>query len=62
MFLITQTEPVSAQVDEDVPSVALQESPVREHQADLKDDEEPMEHEESNPVIQEESDAGSQVN
>lgn len=55
-------EPVSAQADEEVPIVALQESPVREHQADLKDDEEPMEQEESNPVIQEESDAGSQVN
>lgn len=51
----------SAQADEEVPIVALQESPVREHQAELKDEEEPMEQEESNPVIEEEDDTGSQV-
>lgn len=55
-------EPVSAPADEEeAPIAASQESPVQQHPADVKDDEESMEQEESNPVIQEESESVSQV-
>lgn len=57
-------EAVSTPVEEEAPTAAPQESEtsVQQHPADIKDDEEPMEHEESNPVIQEETvDTVSQV-
>ncbi|XP_019132166.2 symplekin [Larimichthys crocea] len=59
-----EMEAVSTPVEEEAPTAAPQESEtsVQQHPADIKDDEEPMEHEESNPVIQEETvDAVSQV-
>lgn len=52
-------EPLSAAVEEQVPDSPLQETSVQQV-TDGKDDEEPMEQEESTPVIQEESDPVSQ--
>ena len=57
-----QMEPVSAPVEEEAPDAAAPESPARTQAADEKeDDEEAMEHEESDPVIHEESDDAAQV-
>lgn len=54
-------EPEAAQVEDETPVEAQQESPLRQNSADTQDDVEPMEQEESNPVIQEESEAEPQV-
>lgn len=60
-YFFFKVELVSTPVKEEAPVASLQESPVQQHPADTKDDEEPMEQEESNPVIQEENDSGSLV-
>lgn len=52
-------EPLSAAVEEQAPDSPLQETPVQQVTS-VKDDEEPMDQEESHPVIQEESDPVSQ--
>lgn len=59
-----EVEPVSAPVEEEAPTAALEESempempemPIQQQPADTKDEEEPMEQEQSGPVIQEETD------
>lgn len=50
-------ESVPAPVDEEAPIAPLEESetPVQQHPAIMKDEEEPMEQEEPDPVIQEET-------
>lgn len=52
-------EPLSAAVEEQAPDSPLQETPVQQV-TNVKDDEEPMDQEESHPVIQEENDPVSQ--
>lgn len=61
IFFFVKVELVSTPVEEEAPVASPQESPVQQHPADTKDDEEPMEQEESNPVIQEENDSVSLV-
>lgn len=59
-----EVEPVPAPVEEEAPTAALEESempempemPIQQQPADTKDEEEPMEQEQSGPVIQEETD------
>lgn len=56
-----EVEPVPAPVEEEAPTAALEESempemPVQQQPADTKDEEEPMEQEQSGPVPQEETD------
>ncbi|XP_049449387.1 symplekin [Epinephelus fuscoguttatus] len=59
-----EVEPVSAPVEEEAPTAALEESempempemPIQQQPADTKDEEEPMEQEQSGPVIEEETD------
>lgn len=58
--MITQVEPLSAVVEEQVPVTPPQEEAPVQQETEGKEDEEPME-EESNPVIQEQSDTVSQV-
>lgn len=60
MGVLTQVEPLSAVVEEQLPVAAPQETSVQQ-ETDVKEDEEPMEQEESNPEIQEQSDTVSQV-
>ncbi|XP_056883577.1 symplekin [Takifugu flavidus] len=55
----SELEPLSAAVEEQVPDSPSQETSVQQV-TDVKEDEEPMEQEESTPVIQEESDPVSQ--
>lgn len=59
-FVITQVEPLSAVVEEQV-SVAPPQETLVQQETDMKEDEDPMEQEESNQVIQEQSDTVSQV-
>lgn len=54
-------EPEAAQVEDETPVEAHQESPLRQNSGDAQDDVEPMEQEESNTVMQEESEAEPQV-
>lgn len=54
-------EPVPAPVEEDAPISVPQDLAVEQHPVDVKDDEEPMEQEESNPVIEVESEPVPQV-
>lgn len=54
-------EPEAAQVEDETPVEAHQESPLQQNSADTQDDVEPMEQEESSTVIQEESEAEPQV-
>ncbi|XP_070832200.1 symplekin [Chaetodon trifascialis] len=54
-----KVEPVPAPAEEEAPTE--EETPVQQHPAEMNDDEEPIEQEESNPVIQEEGDAVPQV-
>lgn len=59
-----EVEPVPAPVEEEAPTAALEESempempemPIQQQPADTKDEEEPMEQEQSGPVIEEETD------
>lgn len=60
-IFFVKVELVSTPVKEEAPVASLQESPVQQHPVDTKDDEEPMEQEESHPVIQEENDSVSLV-
>lgn len=63
LYLVIKLESVPAQVEEEAPAELMQESetPAQQHFADMKDDEGPMEQEESNPVIKEDTDTVSQV-
>lgn len=54
-----KVEPVPAPAEEEAPTE--EEMPVQQHPAEMNDDEEPIDQEESNPVIQEEDDAVPQV-
>ncbi len=63
LCFIVQLEPVPAPVDEEAPTETLPEpeTPVQQHADDMKDEEQPMEQEESSPVMQEEPVTVSQV-